>query len=176
MPRLRKFTAYRNVKRPYTRISKFKSKSFIKTSPNIHVVTFEMGNQKKQFSHALFLNATTELQIRDNAFESARETANRVLEKTLGVNGFRMQIAVYPHHILREHSLAAGAGADRFSSGMAHPFGKPIGSAAQIRKGQTLFRAWVDKENIAVAQKALHRAGTKLPCTCSIVITENIPG
>src|SRR3989344_3990381 len=176
MAKIRSFVAYRRLKRPYTRTSKFKAKSYIRMTPNPKVVRFNTGDASKEFEFTLNLLAKSDLNIRDNALESARQTSNKLLESYLGVNGFHLRVSVYPHHVLREHSLAAGAGADRFSSGMAHPFGKPIGSAAQIRKGQTLFRAWVDKENIAVAQKALRRAGTKLPCTCSIVITENIPG
>jgi len=173
MARIRKWVSYRRLERPYTRISKFKAKSFIRTTPHVHVVTFEMGNLKKKFSHILHLNSDSDLQIRDNALESARETSNRLLEKNLGINGFRMQIAAYPHHILRENPLASGAGADRFSTGMQRSFGKPIGSAARIHKGQTLFRLWVDKPNLAIAQKALRRVATKLPCSCSLLIMDN---
>ena len=59
------------------------------------------------------------------------------------------------------------------STGMAHSFGKPIGIAAQIKEGQTLFTLNVDKPNIAVAKQALERASKKLPCSCRISIVEN---
>ena len=81
-----------------------------------------------------------------------------------------MIIRVYPHHILRENPLAAGAGADRMSTGMKHSFGKSIGIAAQVRKGQTLFQIQVNKEHLDTAKKALKLAGSKLPCSTSIEI------
>ncbi len=173
MARLRKFSAYRRLERPYTRISKFKKKSYIKTTPNIKVISFDMGNLKKKFKYTLNLNSKSDLQIRDNALESARETSNRLLEKTLGLSNFHMKIKVYPFHILRENPLATGAGADRFSTGMQRSFGKPIGSAAQIIKGQTMFSVSVEKANLEVAKKALKRAASKLPCSCTIATKEN---
>ena len=155
MARLRKFVAYRRLERPYTRISKFKKKSYIKTTPNIKVVTFDMGNLKKKFDYTLKLKSKSDLQIRDNALESARETSNKLMEKTAGLANFHIKIHVYPFHILRENPMATGAGADRFSTGMQKSFGKPIGSAAQIKKGRALFSISVDNPNIELARKAL---------------------
>ena len=71
-----------------------------------------------------------------NKIESCRTVVNRILEKELGKEEYYLHLRLYPHHILREHALASGAGADRMSSGMARPFGKPVHIAAQIRKGQ----------------------------------------
>ena len=173
MARIRSFNAYRNLKRPYTRTSKYKAKSFIRMTPNVKVVRFDTGSPGKEFNTSLELQARADLNIRDNALESARQTSNRLLESFLGVGGFHLKVNVYPYHVLREHALAAGAGADRFSSGMAHPFGKPIGVAARVRKGQTVFKVRVNKENTAIAKQALERASKKLPCHCTIQITHN---
>ncbi len=172
MARIRKFVAYRRLKRPYTRTSKFKSKSYIRTTPNPKVVRFNTGDASKSFQYTLNLLSKSDLNIRDNALESARQTSNKLLETYLGLNGFHLKVNVYPYHVLREHSLAAGAGADRFSSGMAHPFGKPIGVAARVRKGQTIFQVRVDKQNLGVAKQALERASKKLPCSCTIQVIE----
>ena len=172
MAKIRKFTAYRNLKRPYTRTSKFKAKSYIRMTPNVKVVRFSAGDANKSFEYTLSLLSKADLNIRDNALESARQTSNKLLESYLGLTGFHLQVKVYPYHVLREHSLAAGAGADRFSSGMAHPFGKPIGVAARVKKGQTLFEIKVDKQNIGVAKQALERASKKLPCSCMIQIVQ----
>ena len=172
MARIRKFVAYRRTKRPYTRISKFKAKSYIRMTPNVKVVRFNTGDPSKDFPWILNLVSKSDLQIRDNALESARQTSNKLLESFLGLSGFHLRVSVYPHQVLREHSLASGAGADRFSSGMAHPFGKPIGVAARIKKGQTIFQVRVDKQNIGVAKQALERASKKLPCSCTIQISE----
>ena len=172
MARIRKFVAYRRLKRPYTRTSKFKSEAYIRMTPNVKVVRFSSGDASKYFQCTLNLLSKSDLQIRDNALESARQTSNKLLESYLGLNGFHLRINVYPYHVLREHSLAAGAGADRFSSGMAHPFGKPIGVAARVKKGQTIFQLRVDKQNLGIAKQALERASKKLPCPCTIQIIE----
>ena len=172
MAKLRKFVSYRNIKRPYTRTSKFKSKGYIRMTPNTKVVRFDTGDVNKDFKYTLNLLSKAELNIRENALESARQTSNKLLESYLGVNGFHLKVKVYPYHVMREHALASGAGADRFSSGMAHSFGKPIGLAARVKKGQTVFQVSVDKPNLGVAKQALERASKKLPCSCMIQITE----
>lgn len=173
MARLRKFVAYRGLERPYTRTSKFKAKAYIRMTPNVKVVRFDTGDPSKTFEYTLNLLSKSDLQIRDNALESARQTSNRLLESRLGVNGFHLKVKAYPYHVLREHALAAGAGADRFSSGMAHSFGKPIGVAARVKKGQTIFQISVDKQNLEVARQALERASKKLPCSCTIQILQS---
>ena len=81
MARLRKFVAYRRLKRPYTRTSKYKAKAFIKMTPNVKVVRFVTGNPRKQFEYTLELVSKSSLNIRDNALESAREATNRAMEK-----------------------------------------------------------------------------------------------
>ena len=172
MAKLRKFVAYRRLKRPYTRTSKFKAKSYIRMTPNVKIVRFNTGDPSKDFHCTLNLLSKSDLQIRDNALESARQTSNKLLETHLGLNGFHLKVNVYPFHVLREHALASGAGADRFSSGMAHSFGKPAGIAARVKKGQTLFQVSVDKQNLAIARQALERASKKLPCSCTIQVTE----
>ena len=53
MAGLRKGHCYSKLERPYTRHSRVKSKSYIKTLPQIKIVRFEMGNIKKQFSHEI---------------------------------------------------------------------------------------------------------------------------
>ena len=67
MARLRKFVSYRNIKRPYTRTSKFKAKAYIRMAPNVKVARFETGDAKKKFDYTLILMSKSELQIRDNA-------------------------------------------------------------------------------------------------------------
>jgi large subunit ribosomal protein L10e len=173
MVKLRKGVSYRTWKRPYTRKSKYRKKNFVRASPHNLVVRYEMGELKKKFDYRVDVNSTTELQIRHNSLEAARKSSNRVLEKKAGKVGFMLKLRVFPHHILRENPLASGAGADRMSTGMAHSFGKPIGLAAQVRKGQTIFEIQVDKNNIPAAKEAAHRIISKVPCTCQIVISKN---
>jgi len=168
MAKARKGCAYRNLERPYTRKSKYKKLQYVRAAPTSKVVRYEAGNMQKEFPAEVLLITKSALQIRHNAIESARLSANRYLEKNLGKQGFCLRIRIYPHHILRENPLASGAGADRMSTGMKKSFGKAIGIAAQVKTGQTLFSASVDKENIGIAKIALKRASYSLPCSCSV--------
>ena len=59
------------------------------------------------------------------------------------------------------------------STGMKMSFGKAIGSAARVRKGQTLFLVKVDEPNIKTAKEALKRASYKIPCSCTIEVKKN---
>jgi len=172
MARLRKFSAYRRLERPYTRTSKFKDKAFVRMTPNTLIAKFASGNLKKKYRYALTLVSKDDLQIRGNAIESARMTSNRLLEKTLSATGFKMRTRIYPHHVLRENPIAAGAGADRFSTGMQKSFGKPMGSAARVKKGQAIFEVGVDKNGLETAMQALNRASKKLPGSCTIEVKE----
>lgn len=172
MARLRKFVCYRHYERANTRKSKYRKKSYVRGNPVCKIVKFNVGNLKSAFTHRVDLIVKEALQIRDNAIESGRTTATRQLEKALGKNGFRLQVRVYPHHILREHALAAGAGADRFSSGMAHSFGKPAGNAARLVAKQNVISVYVNEAALPVAREALKKANYKLPCRCGILVTK----
>ncbi len=166
MAKLRKFCAYRRLERPYTRISKFRAKSFVRTRPNSKIVRYDMGDPAKNFEYEISLISDENVQIRHNALESGRLTCLRTLEKALGKKGFHFKIRVYPHHILRENPLASGAGADRMSTGMKMSFGKVIGIAAQVRKGQKLFSVKLDKSALPVGRTAIKKISHKLPCSC----------
>ncbi|MBN2367398.1 50S ribosomal protein L16 [Candidatus Woesearchaeota archaeon] len=170
MARLRKFVCYRHLERPNTRKSKYRNKSFVRGAPVCRIVKFNIGNLSDDFPYRLDLAATQDMQVRDNSIESARLTTTRTLEKALGKKGFRIQVRTYPHHILREHALASGAGADRFSSGMAHSFGKPVGNAVQLKNGQKLMSVYVPESGITLAREALNKANCKLPAKFSISV------
>ncbi len=172
MVRLRKFVAYRRLERPYTRISKFKKKSFIRADPAKVIVRYDMGSNKKKYDYEISLVSKVDLQIRSNALESARQTCNRLLEKTLGPMGYYFKLGVYPHHILRENKIAAGAGADRFSTGMSHSFGIPIGTAAQVSKGQVIATLQIEKQHLDLGIQAMNKMKYKLPTICSIISKE----
>jgi len=173
MARLRKFVAYRRQDRkPYTRFSKYKKYSFIKAKPHCRIARFNTGDPKKNFELVFHLVSKDNLQIRDNAIEAARITCNRTMEKVLGKAGFYLNTRIYPHHILRENPLAAGAGADRLSTGMAHAFGKPIGIAVRIKEGQKMFSLRTNKANLPLAKRALKKASQKLPCKCTIKVED----
>ena len=160
----------RKLERPWTRVSKRKPrKSYVVGVPYPKIHVFEMGNPDKKFDTHLQLVADHSVQIRDNALEASRVVSNKFLERKIPDNYF-FKILVFPHHVLREHSLATGAGADRFSSGMRKAFGKPSGRAARVMKGQRIMSLKLDKKNIDLGRLALKRAGKKLPVHCKIEI------
>ena len=83
MAKLRRFRSYRPLERPYTRVSKFKKKSFVRMNPARKVTRFDMGEAGKEFGYTLDLIPKDSLQIRQEAIESARQTSIRLLEKKL---------------------------------------------------------------------------------------------
>jgi large subunit ribosomal protein L10e len=170
---LRPGRTVRKLKRPYTRVSRRKpKKSYVVGVPHKRIRIFEMGNKKKKFENTMWLVSKSSLQIRDNALESARIVCNKLLERSLGPENYFLKVLVYPHQVLREHSLATGAGADRFSSGMRKSFGKPSGLAVRIKKDQEIFSLKLDKKNLRTGRKAFKRAESKLPTTCTVKIKE----
>lgn len=171
MARLRKFCAYRTLDRPYTRFSKYKKYSYIRTRPGNRISRYTSGKQL-DYPFKIHLVSKTNLQIRSNAMESARLAIVRGMEKVLGKQGFFMQMRLYPHHILRENPLASGAGADRLSTGMKHSFGKCIGVAAQVKKGQEMYSVWTSKEHVRLAREVLRRAAHKLPVKCRVIVED----
>ena len=172
MARLRPGRCYRRLERPYTRVSRKREKSFIKTSPHSKVVHYNMG-KKGDYSYVLKLVSKSDVQIRHNAIEAARIAVNKVLESKLSGN-YYFWIKIYPHHIIRENPLATGAGADRFQTGMKHAFGKPKGRAAQVKKGKNIMEVYVNKDGLDVARMALKRGANKLPGKKTIIIENNI--
>lgn len=168
---LRKGHCYSKVKRPYTRKSKVKSKSFIKAVPQNKIVRYFMGDITKKFSYVVDLITKEEVQIRHNALESCRMVVNRQLHHSLGMN-YLFVLRVYPHHILRENKMLAGAGADRMQKGMQQAFGRPIGLAARVKKGQAVFSVYTNKEHLGQAKRALDKARPRMPGQFSINIGE----
>lgn len=155
--------------KPYTRVSQKKPrKSYIKGVPGSKIKQFETGNKKGDFEVELDLYVKSEGQIRSNALEAARTNANKHLITELGEENYFLKVLVYPHHVLRENPIATGAGADRYQDGMRKSFGKPVGTAARVDKGQRILRARVNENAVKVAREALKRAGYKIPMSFGI--------
>ncbi|MBS3815421.1 MAG: 50S ribosomal protein L16 [Hadesarchaea archaeon] len=153
--------AYRDKDRPaYTR------KEYVTGIPGIRISFFDRGNTKADFPLKLSLVTKEGGQIRHNALEAARVSANRILEKEAGEGNYHLKLRVYPHQILRENPMAIGAGADRISDGMRKSFGRPIGMAARVSTGQKIITISVPKEFYGVAKKAIKRARMKIPMPC----------
>jgi len=170
---LRPGRTIRKVERPYTRVSRTKPrKSYVVGVPFPKLHQFEMGTRTGDFDTTLYLVAKKRMQMRDNSLEAARIVAVNFLEKKMGVEGFFLKILVYPHHVLREKPIATGAGADRYSRGMALSFGKPVGTAVQIKEKQRIIRLKVSKANLEKAKLALEKFGKKISVPTWIVVEE----
>lgn len=162
MAGLRKGKCYTEVKRAYTRKSKYKSKGYIKAIPPIKIVKFDQGNLQKKFDSQISLFSKQNIQIRHNALESARQVIHKHLVDSFG-NNYYLKVRVYPHHILREHKMLTGAGADRMSPGMSQAFGKAVGTAAQVKKDQPIISVRIDTKDVESAKVALKYAIARLP-------------
>ncbi len=131
--------------------------------PSPRIQQFVSGNVNGNYDVELRLVAEESCQIRHTALEAARITSNRELIKDFGENGFFMRIRPYPHHVIREHKMATGAGADRISSGMSMAFGRPVGTAARVKMGSIIVIVRVPKSGESKAKEALRKASHKIP-------------
>ncbi len=171
---LRKASAYsKKNTRPFTRKSRSKNKAYIKVVPFSKIVKFAMGDQAayrdKKHGYSVRLLSEEGVMIRDNALESGRMLLHKILEDKIPGEYF-MAVKVYPHHMLRENKTAAGAGADRMSTGMTQSFGIVIGRAAIVKPGKEIFFvSAIDEKGARIARDALTTVKAKVPCKTRIV-------
>lgn len=169
---LRPAHCYRSIQRAYTRRSKYQNKSYVKAIPVNKITKYEMGDMKKAFPLRLDLVSRQDIQIRHNALESARVIINRYILENLG-SGYKLLLRLYPHHVLRENKMLTGAGADRMQSGMQRSFGRPVGLAAQVKKGQVVFSAFGEEGSLDALRSALKKSTPRLPGRYSIKIVSS---
>lgn len=174
MAGLRKASAY-SKKRvlPYTRASKKKGKSYVKTVPQQKIVKFAMGKEKLysrgKLLHILTLVSTENVQIRHNALEACRQYVNKKLD--IEFNGqYYFRIIPYSHHIQRENKMLTGAGADRMQTGMQLSFGKTTGKSAILKPSSKLFMVAVSNAKAASFVRKLYKQiKSKLPGKTRVV-------
>lgn len=147
-------------------------KEYMGGIPNLRITQFVVGNRSADFPVKLSLISTEKCQIRHNALEAARITANRFLEKKIGPTNYRMTVRVYPHNVLRENKQATGAGADRVSQGMRASFGKIVSVAARVKANQIIVTLETLPQHIGPAKSALRKAGMKIPSPCRVDIED----
>ncbi len=56
---------------------------------------------------------------------------------------------------------------------MKKAYGKPVGTAAALKRGKTILLAKVDEENLDAAKEALKRASAKFPIPCRVIVKTN---
>ncbi|MBR9689751.1 MAG: 50S ribosomal protein L16 [Candidatus Altiarchaeota archaeon] len=175
---LRPASCYREVKnRAYTRVAKrVMKKAFIRGVPGPKIQIFDMGNKsKRDWVLGLDMISKQPIQVRHNQLEAIRMSIFRHLNANIGRQNFFFRIRAYPHHVLRENPMATGAGADRFQQGMRKSFGKPIGTAARLKKGKELLSVYLDdKSQIPIVKKAFKIAANKLSGNYSIKVNESV--
>jgi|SRR3989344_4070692 len=171
---LRKASSYSHrIARPYTRNSRAKGKAFIKVIPFSKIVKFSMGDAAsfRNGKHKFLVSMISQerVQVRDTALESGRMHLHKILEE--GSPGlYFMAVKVYPHHFLRENKTAAGAGADRVSTGMTQSFGIVIGRAAIVAPGSPIFIvSCADEKTARMARDAMMTIKPKIPARTKIV-------
>ena len=159
---------YRDIDKPsYTR------RDYITGIPGSKIAQHSMGDlQADPDDYPVQISLVTEeaVQLRHGSLESSRLSANRHLLKTLGEGNYKMLLRKFPHQILRENKQATGAGADRVSDGMRQSFGKVVGTAARIPKGEKVFTIYCDVEDAEIAKDAFRRAYNKMSPPCRIVV------
>ena len=149
-------------KTAWTRYSKKRPrKSYVKAMPHLSLLVYEMGNRKQPFDYTYDLVADYDVQLRDNSLESGRQAANKYLEKTIP-NLYFFKVRVYPHNVIRENKMIAGAGADRLQKGMRQSYGRATDRAARINAGQQVFTVHIAKENASHIEEAYRRASRKM--------------
>ncbi len=177
MATLRKASAYsKKIVVPYTRISKRKQKSYIKTVPQQKIVKFTMGNEPlfEQGKMPLQLTVVSKekAQIRHNALEACRQFINKKLDIELA-GQYVFKVYPFPHHIQRENKMLTGAGADRMQTGMQLSFGKSVGKAAIVKPGSRIFMIAVQTPKaVSYSRHILKQIKPKLPCRTSIIFED----
>jgi large subunit ribosomal protein L10e len=177
MASLRKALAYSKKKVvPFTRVSKKRAKSFIKTVPHQKIVKFTMGDEKgfreKKYPYTLTLVSQEKVQLRHNALEACRQYINKKMDKESNKQYF-FKIIPFPHHIQRENKMLTGAGADRMQTGMQLSYGKASGKAALLKKDSRIFFIAVPNEKLLrFARNVLNKIKPKLPGKTKIIFEE----
>jgi large subunit ribosomal protein L10e len=159
---------YREISKPaYTR------REYITGVPGSKIAQHNMGNLQSDpddYPVHVSLELEEECQVRHGSLESARLSANRTMLKQVGQENYKMVLRKFPHHVIRENKQATGAGADRVSDGMRQSFGKPVGTAARVGNGETVFTIYCSVDAAPVAKDALRRAYNKMSPPCRIVV------
>ncbi|PSP38060.1 50S ribosomal protein L16 [Halobacteriales archaeon SW_8_65_20] len=160
---------YRDIDKPsYTR------REYITGIPGSKIAQYKMGRTEKdedEYEVQISLIVEEDVQIRHGSLEASRLSANRRMLKILGEDGdYKMILRKFPHQVLRENKQATGAGADRVSDGMRQAFGKIVGTAARMQKGDRLFTAWCHPEDADTLKDAFRRAYNKITPPCRVKI------
>ena len=177
MAAIRRASAY-SKKKPVvnTRRSKKQQLSYIKMIPPQKIVKFNMGDirgfDEGKYSIKIELLTEENIQVRDLALESIRQSIHKDLTDLLTPKNYFLRCNVYPHNILRNNRIfSGGSKGERVQTGMRKSFGSPEGRAATVKKGNPIFTAYFNGEdNIAKIRAFFKKTSPKLPSRAKIVV------
>jgi len=166
MAKLKRAKCWRYLERPYTRISRYREKNYVRGAPVCIIPKFELGSLKDEEAKVkVHLAVDRDIQVRQNALEAVRQQVLRVLNEKVGNLNYKLIVRAYPHHILRENKLAGTNKAERLQTGMQLSFGSPVGRAVQAKKGKVLITVLLKDENkVDLVKEAFESSAPKLPC------------
>jgi large subunit ribosomal protein L10e len=138
------------------------SKSYVKALPHNDLKQIMSGTGKPEdYTYKYDLVANESYLHRDNAIEAARQAIIKTLEKKIP-GQFLLMVRKYPHEVIRENKMVAGAGADRIQKGMRRAFGKPTDRGAKVKEGESIFTLYLKNENDELAEMVLQKGAKKL--------------
>lgn len=163
------------VRKPGRMYTQIKGKAYCRREymggvPANRIVQYDIGNPRGEFPVVMTLIVDEACQVRHSALEAARIATNKHIQKFAGSLGYHLKVRTYPHNVLRENKMATGAGADRVSSGMRRAFGKAVGTAARVKRGQKIMTLRTNTIHFDAAKDALAKGGYKLPSPTRILI------
>ncbi len=163
MATIRRASSYSKMRVvPYTRTSKLKGKSYIKTVPPQKIVKFKTGKEGI-YPHKITVIALHDAQIRDSALEACRQFITKKLDTSVP-GQYYFNVVPFPHHIQRENKMLSMAGADRLSTGMQLSFGRAISKAALLKTGSPVFRfELADAKGVNLVRELIHQIRSKIP-------------
>jgi len=138
--------------------------TFLFIDPKIRI--FDLGKKKAHvddFPFAAHMVSDEKEQLSSEAIEAARVACNKYMTKHAGKDAFHMRVRIHPFHVLRINKMLSCAGADRLQTGMRGAFGKPQGTVARVKIGQTLLSVRSRDANKGHVLEALRRAKYKFP-------------
>ena len=144
-------------------VERFVDEKLIKDYADLYYLKFENIKKLERFEEKSATNIISAIE------KSKSNELNRLMFalgiRHVGEKAYFMKIMVFPHHIMRENAAATGAGADRYSTGMAKSFGKPIGQAARVKEGQRIVMVKAPAKSEVAIKAAFRKAAAKLTGT-----------
>lgn len=145
------------------------SKSYVKALPHKDLKQIHNGVGKPEdYTIRYDLVAEQSYLHRDNAIEAARQAIVKNLETKIP-NSFLLLVRKYPHIVIRENRMLAGAGADRIQKGMRRSFGKPVDRGAAVKEGEAIFSIYLKSDNKKLVEDVFKKAARKLSGSWKIV-------